>query len=123
MTDKWARTVGFGDLADVGNEDHAAIGPFFEQFFVRPALGALIDGGHRFDLGWLHQLNQGLSLDCRLSPFCCRKLCKSLRLDFADLHLFAALGLFAFRAFVYGVEPAFTRTKGAWHPPRCMTTY
>src|SRR5208282_1924554 len=36
MEDERAGAIGLNDLADVGREDHRAVGPLFEKFLVRP---------------------------------------------------------------------------------------
>src|SRR5208282_1428287 len=42
MQDQRARAVGPDDLANMGGKNHGAVGSFFEQLLVRPALEALI---------------------------------------------------------------------------------
>src|SRR5215472_5999621 len=42
MKDQRAGAVGLNDLTHVGGKDHRAVGPLFEEFFVRPALEALV---------------------------------------------------------------------------------
>jgi len=41
-----ARAVGFDDLADMGREDHRAVGPLFKKLFVRSLLEAVVPCGY-----------------------------------------------------------------------------
>jgi hypothetical protein len=46
MKHKRAGAIRFDDLPNMRREDHRAVGSLFEEFFVRPALEALIAGSN-----------------------------------------------------------------------------
>ena len=58
MENQRAGAVGLNDLAHVGGKDHRAVGPLFEDFFVRPALEALVASSN-------HLVDQiAIKIDC-----------------------------------------------------------